>query len=40
LTVLVSCAGQELRHEIQRENSLTAEQLDSWRQFVSGLETS
>lgn len=37
LTVLVSCAGQELRHEIHRENSLTQEQLDSWRQFVGDL---
>jgi molecular chaperone DnaK len=37
LTVLVSCAGQELRHEIHRENSLTQEQLDSWRQFVGEL---
>lgn len=37
LTVLVVCAGKELRHEIHRENSLTQEQLDSWRQFVSGL---
>lgn len=37
LTVLVSVAGQHVRHEIQRENSLTAEQLDSWRQYISGL---
>ena len=37
LTVLVVCAEKELRHEIHRENSLTQEQLDSWRQFVLGL---
>jgi molecular chaperone DnaK len=37
LTVLVSVAGQQVRHEIQRENSLTTEQLDSWRQYISGL---
>ncbi|MBC8357252.1 MAG: Hsp70 family protein [Planctomycetes bacterium] len=36
LTVLVSCAGKELCHEIQRENSLTREQLGSWRQYISG----
>jgi molecular chaperone DnaK len=37
LTVKVSCAGKELQHEIQRENSLTQEQLDSWRQYIAGL---
>lgn len=36
LTVKVSCAGKELSHEIQRDNSLTAEQLASWRQYISG----
>ncbi len=36
LTVMVSCAGQELCHEIQRDNSLTQEQLDSWRQYITG----
>lgn len=37
LTVVVSVAGKQLRHEIQRENSLTQEQLDSWRQYICGL---
>jgi molecular chaperone DnaK len=37
LTVVVSVAGKQLRHEIQRENSLTQEQLDSWRQYISGV---
>ncbi len=36
LTVIVNCAGKELSHEIQRDNSLTQEQLDSWRQYISG----
>ncbi|MBI2481022.1 MAG: Hsp70 family protein [Planctomycetia bacterium] len=36
LTVIVSCAGKELCHEIQRDNSLTQEQLASWRQYISG----
>jgi molecular chaperone DnaK len=36
LQVRVECAGQELQHEIARENSLTQEQLDSWRQYISG----
>ncbi|HUG67937.1 MAG TPA: Hsp70 family protein [Pirellulaceae bacterium] len=36
LTVVVSCAGKELSHEIQRDNSLTQEQLASWRQYISG----
>jgi molecular chaperone DnaK len=36
LTVTVSCAGKELSHEIQRDNSLTQEQLASWRQYISG----
>ncbi|MEO8498027.1 MAG: hypothetical protein ABI614_23420, partial [Planctomycetota bacterium] len=36
LTVSVSCAGKELNHEIQRDNALTQEQLDSWRQYISG----
>lgn len=36
LTVMVSCAGKALSHEIQRDNSLTQEQLASWRQYISG----
>lgn len=37
LTVTVSVAGQQVRHEIQRENSLSREQLDSWRQYICGV---
>lgn len=37
LTVVVEVAGKRVAHEFQRENSLTQEQLDSWRQFISGL---
>ena len=40
LTVNVQVEGtaKQLQHEITRENSLTQEQLDSWRKYVSGLE--
>ena len=37
VTVQVEGTGKHLQHEITRENSLTQEQLDSWRQYVSGL---
>ena len=37
LTVTVSVAEKQIRHEIQRENSLSRDQLESWRQYVSGL---
>lgn len=39
LDVLVSISGTDtvVRHEIIRENSLTPEQLDSWRQYISKL---
>ena len=39
LTVEVQVQGTDraLRHELTRENSLTAEQLDSWRKYISGL---
>jgi molecular chaperone DnaK len=39
LTVMVNVQGtdKQLRHEITRENSLSQDQLDSWRQYVSGL---
>ncbi|MCA9223089.1 MAG: Hsp70 family protein, partial [Planctomycetales bacterium] len=39
LTVKVQVAGTgaELEHEIARENSLTTEQLDIWRQYISGV---
>jgi molecular chaperone DnaK len=38
LTIVVKVAntGRELKHEITRENSLTAEQLDTWRDYVLG----
>ncbi|ADB16756.1 2-alkenal reductase [Pirellula staleyi DSM 6068] len=39
LTVTVQVEGSEgaLSHEINRENSLTRDQLDSWRKYISGL---
>jgi len=39
LTVLVMVAKTDvtLRHEITRENSLTQDQLDSWREYISGV---
>jgi len=37
LTVTVHVAGKRVAHEFQRENSLTQAQLDSWRQYISGL---
>jgi molecular chaperone DnaK len=40
LTVNVQVEGtaKQLQHELQRENSLTQEQLDHWRKQVSGLD--
>jgi molecular chaperone DnaK len=40
LTVNVQVAGtkKELQHEITRENTLTQDQLDRWRKYVSGLD--
>ena len=40
LTVMVSVEGtkKQLKHEITRENSLTQDQLDSWRKYISGLD--
>jgi molecular chaperone DnaK len=38
VSVQVEGTGKNLKHEITRENSLTQDQLDSWRQYVSGLE--
>jgi molecular chaperone DnaK len=40
LTVVVRVANTDkaLKHEISRENSLTREQLDSWRKYISGLD--
>ncbi|MCO6454241.1 MAG: Hsp70 family protein [Pirellulaceae bacterium] len=39
LTVMVNVQGtdKELRHEITRENSLSQDQLDTWRHYISGL---
>lgn len=39
LAIQVNVQGteKELRHEITRENSLTQDQLDSWREYVSGM---
>jgi molecular chaperone DnaK len=40
LTVVVAVqgTGAVLKHELTRENSLTTDQLDSWRRFISGVE--
>ncbi len=40
LTVVVRVADTDnnLKHEISRENSMTRDQLNSWRQYISGLE--
>jgi molecular chaperone DnaK len=35
--VNVAGTGRLLRHEIERDNSLTRDQLDGWRKYVSGL---
>lgn len=37
LAVKVSVAGTELQHEITRENSMTQEQLLSWREYIAGI---
>jgi molecular chaperone DnaK len=37
VTVCVEGTDKNLQHEITRENSLTQEQLDSWRQYICGL---
>jgi hypothetical protein len=39
LTVQVHVENTDvaLHHEITRENSITRDQLDSWRQYISGL---
>ncbi len=38
LTIVVKVEGtdRQLQHEISRENSLTPDQLDSWRQYILG----
>ncbi|MDX1946834.1 MAG: Hsp70 family protein [Pirellulaceae bacterium] len=40
LTVMVNVEGtsKQLKHEITRENTLTKDQLDSWRKYISGLD--
>ncbi len=40
LTVVVQVEGTDaaLTHELVRENSLTRDQLDSWRQYISGID--
>lgn len=40
LTVTVKVEGTDraLKHEITRENTLTNEELDAWRKYISGLE--
>ncbi len=37
VSVLVEGSDNALHHELTRENSLTQDQLDSWRQYVSGV---
>jgi len=37
VTVEVANTHKHLNHEIQRDNSLTQDQLDSWRQYISGV---
>ncbi|MCA9271281.1 MAG: Hsp70 family protein [Planctomycetales bacterium] len=37
VTVMVEGTDKVLHHELTRENSLTQDQLDSWRQYVSGV---
>jgi molecular chaperone DnaK len=40
LTVVVAVegTGAVLKHELTRENSLTTDQLDSWRRYISGID--
>ncbi|MFV1965541.1 MAG: Hsp70 family protein [Pirellulaceae bacterium] len=37
LTVTVNVAGKKIQHESSRENSLTQEQLDRWREYIAEL---
>jgi len=37
VTVMVQGADKKLHHELTRENSLSQDQLDSWRQYISGV---
>jgi molecular chaperone DnaK len=36
LTVLVKVSGLELKQQIMRENSMTAEEMDRWRELIAG----
>lgn len=38
VVVAVEGTGAVLKHEMTRENSLTQEQLDAWRRYISGME--
>ena len=38
LTITVIVEGQEMLHELTRENSLSQEQLDSWRDYITAVE--
>ncbi|MCI0360381.1 MAG: heat shock 70 family protein, partial [Planctomycetaceae bacterium] len=38
VTVKVEGADKALKHEITRENTLTTEELDAWRKYISGLD--
>jgi molecular chaperone DnaK len=37
VSVMVQGTDKSLHHELTRENSLTQDQLDSWRQYISGV---
>ena len=38
LTITVVVEGQEMLHELTRENSLSQEQLDSWQDYIAAVE--
>ena len=38
VTVKVEGTDKHLKHEITRENTLSAEELDAWRKYISGLD--
>jgi len=37
LTITVTIEGQEMMHELTRENSLSAEQLNGWRDYIQAI---
>jgi hypothetical protein len=37
ITVNVEGTNKELKHEISRENSLSSEQIESWRQYIHAI---